>query len=97
MIFNLRRFPISIGRSRGRLYGRNKGLILRISGLPAETFKSISRKAWEYVRVNHTRERFAEEFRKVIEQIREDRQQLGKNETEDMSSPIRDFYDSVFF
>jgi glycosyltransferase involved in cell wall biosynthesis len=33
---------------------------------PAAKLKSMSRKAWEFVRANHTRERFAEEYRKAI-------------------------------
>jgi glycosyltransferase involved in cell wall biosynthesis len=46
-----------------------KASIQMISSLPAEKLKSMSRKACEFVRANHTRERFAEEFRKTIEQI----------------------------
>ena len=43
--------------------------IQRISSLPAEDLKSMSRKAWEFARANHTRERFAEEYKKVIKNI----------------------------
>ncbi|MCF6147971.1 MAG: glycosyltransferase [Candidatus Kuenenia sp.] len=43
--------------------------IIKISSLPAEKLKSMARKAWEFARTNHTRERFAEEYKKVIEKI----------------------------
>jgi glycosyltransferase involved in cell wall biosynthesis len=43
-----------------------------ISGLPSEKLREMSRKAWEYARKNHTRERFAEEYKKAITQIMTD-------------------------
>ena len=46
----------------------NKSLQV-ISSLPSEKLKQMSRKAWEFARANHTRERYSEEFRKVIEYI----------------------------
>lgn len=46
-----------------------KASIQMISSLPAEKIKSMSRKAWEFARAHHTRERTKEEYRKVIEQI----------------------------
>jgi glycosyltransferase involved in cell wall biosynthesis len=46
-----------------------KGSVRMISSLSAEKLKSMSRKAWECVRAYHTRERFAEEYRKMIETI----------------------------
>ncbi|MGC2062332.1 MAG: glycosyltransferase [Thermodesulfovibrionales bacterium] len=55
--------------------------IQMISGLSAEKLQTMSRKAWEFVRANHTRERSAEEFRKVIEQITEYHCRSGKNKT----------------
>lgn len=40
-----------------------------VSSLPTEELKRMSRRAWEYARANHTRERFAEEYQKVIKRI----------------------------
>lgn len=46
-----------------------KTSIYRISSLSTEELKRMSRKAWEFARANHTRERFAEEYRKFVEKI----------------------------
>ncbi|MGC2064301.1 MAG: glycosyltransferase [Thermodesulfovibrionales bacterium] len=46
-----------------------KDSLQRISGLPAEELRSMARKAWEFARANHTRERFGEAYKKVITQI----------------------------
>jgi glycosyltransferase involved in cell wall biosynthesis len=43
--------------------------IQMVSSLPKEELELRARKAWEYARANHTRERFAEEYRKIIEKI----------------------------
>jgi glycosyltransferase involved in cell wall biosynthesis len=43
--------------------------IRRVSSLSAEELEGMARKAWEYARAHHTREKFAEEYRKVIETI----------------------------
>lgn len=43
--------------------------VLKISSLPAQQLQRMARKAWEYARANHTRERFAEEYRKAIDKI----------------------------
>jgi len=43
-----------------------KNTIQNVSKLPAEELKRMARKAWEFARANHTRERFAEEFKKTI-------------------------------
>jgi hypothetical protein len=40
-----------------------------VSSLPAQEIKRMAVAAWEFARANHTRERFAEEYRKVISQI----------------------------
>jgi glycosyltransferase involved in cell wall biosynthesis len=40
-----------------------------ISSLPVEALKSKARKAWEHARAYHTREKFAEEYRRVVTQI----------------------------
>ena len=46
-----------------------KSSVVEISSLHETELKSMSRKAWEFARANHTRERFAEEYRKVIAAI----------------------------
>ena len=46
-----------------------KTSICRISSLSTEELKRMSRKAWEFARANHTRERFAKEYRKFVEKI----------------------------
>jgi glycosyltransferase involved in cell wall biosynthesis len=43
--------------------------INKISRLPIEELRLMSRKAWEYARAHHTLEKYAERYRKVIEQI----------------------------
>ncbi len=44
-----------------------------ISTIPAKKLKQMSGKAWEFARANHTREKFAEEYLRVIEGIMNDR------------------------
>jgi glycosyltransferase involved in cell wall biosynthesis len=44
-----------------------KNTIQKVSNLPAEKLKAMSRRAWEVARANYTQERFGEEFRKIIE------------------------------
>jgi glycosyltransferase involved in cell wall biosynthesis len=46
-----------------------RGSVRRLSALPSEKLKLMARKAWEFVRENHTRKRFSEEYRRVIEMI----------------------------
>jgi glycosyltransferase involved in cell wall biosynthesis len=46
-----------------------KDAVLKISSLPAQQLQRMARKAWEYARTNHTKERFAEEYRKAIAKI----------------------------
>jgi glycosyltransferase involved in cell wall biosynthesis len=43
-----------------------KDSIRKVSSLSAQELKLMARKAWEFARANHTRARFAEEYRKVI-------------------------------
>ena len=43
--------------------------IRKISRLSEEKLKSMARKSWQFVRVNHTQQRFSEEYRKAIEKI----------------------------
>jgi len=51
-----------------------KNTIKKVSDLPNNTLKSMARQAWEYARANHTREKFEEEFKKVILQIIKDKE-----------------------
>ena len=46
-----------------------KKTIETVASLPAGDLKEMSQKAWEFTRENHTRERAAEDFRKIILQI----------------------------
>ncbi len=43
--------------------------VRRISNFSVEDLRSMSRKAWEHVRANHTKENFAKAHRNAIEQI----------------------------
>jgi glycosyltransferase involved in cell wall biosynthesis len=40
--------------------------IEEISQLPTEKLREMSKKAWDYVRHNHTQERFIDEYKKII-------------------------------
>jgi len=40
-----------------------------VAGLPSQELKRMARRAWEFARANHTRERFAERYREVIVEI----------------------------
>ena len=46
-----------------------KQAIATVSGLPTAELRSRARKAWEFARANHTRERFAEVYRRAIQEI----------------------------
>ncbi len=46
-----------------------KAKVRSISDLPVEDLKLMSRQAWEYARANHTKEKFAQVYRNVVEQI----------------------------
>ena len=46
-----------------------KNSIRMISSLPAEELRRMSRMAWEFARANHTRERFAEEYQRIVKKI----------------------------
>jgi glycosyltransferase involved in cell wall biosynthesis len=46
-----------------------KNAIRRVSSLPPQQLKRMARKAWEFARVNHTRERFAAEYSKIVAEI----------------------------
>jgi glycosyltransferase involved in cell wall biosynthesis len=46
-----------------------KESIRMIASLSAQELKERARRAWEFARANHTREKFAEEYRKVVARI----------------------------
>lgn len=46
-----------------------KNSIRMIASLPAQELKTMARKAWEFVRANHTREKFTESYRNVVKEI----------------------------
>lgn len=46
-----------------------KEAVKNISNLPTEQLRQMSRKTWEFARANHTQERSAEEYKKVITQV----------------------------
>ncbi len=52
-----------------------KAKVRSISDLPVEDLKLMSRQAWEYARANHTKEKFAQVYRNVVEQIIENHSQ----------------------
>ncbi|MBD2508635.1 glycosyltransferase [Nostoc muscorum FACHB-395] len=52
-----------------------KEKVRSISNLPVENLQMMSLKAWEYARANHTKEKFAQVYRNVVEQIIENHSQ----------------------
>ncbi len=46
-----------------------KDSVREISGLPTRELERMSRKAWEYARANHTTEKFAAEYRTIIDKV----------------------------
>jgi glycosyltransferase involved in cell wall biosynthesis len=46
-----------------------KECIQTVAGLPAQELKERARQAWEFARANHTRDLFAQEYRKVVTKI----------------------------
>jgi glycosyltransferase involved in cell wall biosynthesis len=43
--------------------------VRHVSHLPAKRLAQMAREAWEYARANHTHQKFAQEYRKVIEHV----------------------------
>jgi hypothetical protein len=43
--------------------------VRRVSTFPARQLEQMARGAWEYARTNHTKEKFAQEYRKAVEHI----------------------------
>lgn len=52
-----------------------KNSLQLIASLPAWKLKTMARNAWEFARANHTREKFADSYRKTIDKILSDRKQ----------------------
>jgi glycosyltransferase involved in cell wall biosynthesis len=46
-----------------------KASVRWVANQPAQTLKQMTRKAWEYARANHTKEKFTEEYQSIVEQI----------------------------
>jgi len=46
-----------------------KKTVAKVSAFPEEKLKSMARTAWEYAQKNHTREKFAEDYRNIIQTI----------------------------
>ncbi len=51
-----------------------KNSVKKISSFSAQELRQMSRNAWEFARANHTRERFAEEFKRAVIKIIETHQ-----------------------
>lgn len=49
--------------------------IKMVSNLPAEKLRQMSRKAWEFAREHHTREKFADQYKRAILRITDEYQQ----------------------
>ena len=43
-----------------------KNTVQAVSGLPREQLQRMARKAWEFARANHTRERFEVEYKRIV-------------------------------
>ncbi|MBC1219748.1 glycosyltransferase [Nostoc sp. UCD121] len=52
-----------------------KEKVRSISNLPVENLQMMSLRAWEYARANHTKEKFAQVYRNVVEKIIENHSQ----------------------
>ncbi|WP_250124078.1 glycosyltransferase [Chroococcidiopsis sp. CCMEE 29] len=46
-----------------------KNTLRRISSCSGQELKGMARKSWEFARANHTKEKFAQEYRNVVENI----------------------------
>lgn len=57
--------------------------VRRVSGLPSNELRSMSRKCWEYARRNHTRENFASQYKTTIETILGRHRQRAREDREE--------------
>jgi len=64
-----------------------KNTIRMVSDLPADKLRQKAKKAWECARAYHTRERYAAEYRKVIEEIMTSRSQPQQEEIPSAAIP----------
>jgi len=46
-----------------------KNAVTQVSAFSEDKLKTMSKKAWEYARTNHTREKFADAYRKIIASV----------------------------
>lgn len=44
-------------------------MVKKVSRFPSEELEFRSKKAWDFARENHTREKFIEEYRKFVEKF----------------------------
>jgi ribosomal protein L22 len=42
-----------------------------VSNLPSDRLRQMARKAWEFARANHTKEKFAEDYKKLVVSVLE--------------------------
>ena len=57
-----------------------KNSVRTVSNLPVDKLKMMSRKAWKFVRENNTRERFAEDYKKIVTRIIADHKYMHLHE-----------------
>jgi glycosyltransferase involved in cell wall biosynthesis len=69
--------------------GEIKASVKEISRRPAQELKQMARTAWEFARANHTKERFAEKYRKTISEIMTTAREPSAPET----ATARSFYE----
>jgi glycosyltransferase involved in cell wall biosynthesis len=60
--------------------------VTRVSSLPQRELERMAHNTWDFARRNHTRERFAEEYRKVVSKI------LNVANREDLGRPVQDSF-----
>lgn len=57
-----------------------KDTVRTVSNLPSDRLRQMARKAWEFARANHTREKFTEEYKKLALSVLE---KVGSEESEE--------------
>jgi glycosyltransferase involved in cell wall biosynthesis len=57
-----------------------KNNVQMAANLPVDQLRRMARKAWEFARANHTREKFAEEYKKLVLSVVE---KAGSKESEE--------------
>lgn len=51
--------------------GAIQNAVQMMSNLPSDQLRQMARKAWEFARVNHTKEKFAEDYKKLVVNVLE--------------------------